>query len=211
MKFVSLVLATAVTTVIGSAPLYAQSSGDQSSNNSQSGSEMNAPTHPGWQGWDRDRDWDGHCGWGSHGCGRMGPGMMGPRGGWTMGSGFMGREAGWHHHHHRHARGAHFVFQRGNARIDIQCPANQSVNDCVSAAGTLIDKVESMERGPGHPPPPPGHKPPPPGQLKPAKPTPPTTNGSGINDGGNNPGPSSSGAAGITVPSPNGPATSPSR
>ncbi len=153
MKIVSLVLATAVAAVIGSAPLYAQSAGDQSGNSSQSGSGMNAPTHPDWQHWDRDRDWYRHGEWQRGRYGHMGPWMMGPHAGWMMGprGGWMGRGAG---RRHRHPRGAHFVFQRGNARIDIQCPANQSVKDCVSAASTLIDKVSSMNPPPGAPQPP---------------------------------------------------------
>ena len=88
----------------------------------------------------------------------MGPhagGMMGPRAGW------MGRHAGWRHHHR--PRGARFTFTRGNARVDIQCPANQSLKDCVDAAGTLIDKVMRMNP----PPPPPGAaKPPAPNGAK---------------------------------------------
>jgi hypothetical protein len=161
MKIVSLVLAAAVAAVIGSAPALAQPADTQSGDTPQSGAEVNAPTHPGPNQWDRDRDWN-RPGWqgGVPGYGWMG---RGPRGGWMMGQrpSWMGRQGAWHRFHHR-PRGAHFRFQRGNARIDIQCPANQSLKDCVDAASTLIDKVAHM--GPPPPPPPPGGptSPPPP-------------------------------------------------
>ena len=171
MKIVSLALATAVAAVIGSAPLLAQSPNNDTGGTSQSGARMNAPTHPGENQWDRDRDWNGRPGWqqGGAGYGWMGPGMMGPQAGWMMGpqSGsmmgqrpgwMMGRRAGWRRGHHHEPRGAHFRFVRGDARIDIQCPANQSLKDCVDAASTLIDKVANM----GPPPPPPPGQPRPP-------------------------------------------------
>ena len=81
--------------------------------------------------------------------------------GWMMGQrpGWMGQRAGSQRFHHR-PRGAHFRFVRGDARIDIQCPANQPLKDCVDAASTLIDKVAHM--GPPPPPPPGGPKSPPP-------------------------------------------------
>ncbi len=151
MKIVSLVVATTVAAVIGSAPVLAQST-DTPSGNPPSGPQMNAPTHPGPNQWARDRDWYGRPG--GYGYGWMGPWMMGPHAGWMM-----GRRPGWMGHHgwrrwHRPPRGARFTFTRGNARVDIQCPANQSLKDCVDAASTLIDKVRSMG-------------PPPTGQAKP--------------------------------------------
>lgn len=40
--------------------------------------------------------------------------------------------------------GARFQFSRGNAYIDIRCPRNDSLQDCVEAASRLIDKVHSL-------------------------------------------------------------------
>jgi hypothetical protein len=44
--------------------------------------------------------------------------------------------------------GARFRFSRGNASIDIRCPQNESLQDCVEAASRLIDKVRSLGPGP---------------------------------------------------------------
>jgi hypothetical protein len=43
--------------------------------------------------------------------------------------------------------GARFQFSRGDARIDIRCPQNESLQDCVDAAGRLLDKVHTLETG----------------------------------------------------------------
>ena len=155
MKIVSIVLATAFAAVMGSAPLRAQSA-----TTSSSGSEMNAPTHPGANQWDRDRDWYQRPGGSGYmGPPSMGPWMMCPRAGWMMGprAGWMGRHAGRWHHSHSRPRGARFIFKRGNASVVIECPPNQSLKDCVDAASTLIDKVMHMNP----PPPPPGTPKPP--------------------------------------------------
>jgi hypothetical protein len=161
MKIVSLVLATVVAAVIGATPALAQSADTPSGNTSPPAPQMNAPTHPGQNRWARDRDWYGRPG-------GYGYGWMGPHTGWMMGGGpgwMMGhRRPGWRGHHggwrrwHRRSRGARFTFTRGNGRVDIQCPANQSLKECVDAASTLIDKVRSMG-----PPPPPGKPKPPAG------------------------------------------------
>ena len=68
--------------------------------------------------------------------------------------GATGSRAGWMGHHNRRfgARdegGAHFRFIRGNARIDIKCPANEDVEHCVKAAGDLVEKVMSMKEHAG--------------------------------------------------------------
>jgi hypothetical protein len=68
--------------------------------------------------------------------------------------GAMGSRAGWMGHHNRRcgARGeggAHFRFIRGDARIDIKCPANEDVEHCVKAAGDLVEKVMSMKQHAG--------------------------------------------------------------
>lgn len=161
MKIVSLVLITACVAVIGSAPLHAQSTDTQTGSTPKTDSQLNAPTHPGPNQWDRDRDWYARPGIAQGGYGWMGPGMMGPNAGWMMGQrrAWMARHAAVHRQHQ--ARGARFIFQRGNARVDIQCPADQSLKDCVDAAGTLIDKVTRMAAPP--PPPPPGAPKPPAG------------------------------------------------
>lgn len=172
MKIVPLVVATAVAAVIGSSPLLAQSADAPSANTPQSGSAMNAPTHPGQSQWDRDRDWyrSGRQ-QGGPGFGWMGPWMMGPRAGWMMGQrpGWMGRHAAWRQ---RPPRGARFTFTRGDARVDIQCPASQSLKDCIDAASTLIDKVAGMGSPPpaGRTKPPAGSSGPMPGGMMPNMP-----------------------------------------
>lgn len=51
--------------------------------------------------------------------------------------------------------GARFRFSRGNATIDIKCPPNEPLQNCVEAASRLIDKVHSLgptpenRQGPG--------------------------------------------------------------
>ena len=44
--------------------------------------------------------------------------------------------------------GARFQFSRGDAQIDIRCPQNESLQNCVLAASQLIDKVQSLTPGP---------------------------------------------------------------
>ena len=39
---------------------------------------------------------------------------------------------------------AFFRFRRGDAEMDIKCPASENVQACVAAAGSLMDKVGSM-------------------------------------------------------------------
>jgi hypothetical protein len=162
MKTLPLASAIALVVVFGSAQsLRAQPSDHGAANQSQ----MNAPDHPGQSQWDRDRDGQPRPPWQGPSYGWMGPWMMGRGPGWMMGpragwimrghpGWMMGPRAGWRRWHHNRG-GAHFRFARGNARIDIQCPADQSLKDCVDAASTLIDKVAHM--GPSEPPPtPPG-------------------------------------------------------
>lgn len=140
MKFVSLVLATALAAVIGTSPSLAQPTG-MSSGNTPPGPQMNAPTHPGPGQWARDRDWN-RPGWQGGGYGY---GWMAPHAGWMMGHHWPGRR-GHHGGWQRGPRGARFTFTRGNARVDIQCPANQSLKECIDAASTLMDKVRGMGR-----------------------------------------------------------------
>ncbi len=153
MKTVLIGFATALAVVLGSAPA-ALAHSDNSSNNQWS---------PGG---------DGCCEWGPQsGYGRQGPWMMNPHARWMMGGGpgwMMGRGGGMMGrmgnmrgamgHRQGAERGAHFRFVRGDDRIDIQCPANRSMEDCVDAAGTLIDKLAKLHRQ-GPPPPPKPHGP----------------------------------------------------
>jgi hypothetical protein len=44
--------------------------------------------------------------------------------------------------------GARFQFSRGDAHIDIRCPENESLQNCIQAASQLIDKVHSLTPGP---------------------------------------------------------------
>ncbi len=44
--------------------------------------------------------------------------------------------------------GARFEFSKGDAHIDIRCPQNEALQNCVDAASRLIDKVHSLEPGP---------------------------------------------------------------
>jgi hypothetical protein len=69
----------------------------------------------------RDRMHDG-----MHGEGRGG--MMGHRMG-MMGGGMRG------------PRGAHFVFEREGAMIDLRCAENEPTRACVDAAAVLLDKL----------------------------------------------------------------------
>jgi hypothetical protein len=48
----------------------------------------------------------------------------------------------------RRGGGARFQFSRGDAHIDIRCPENESLQNCVQAASQLIDKVHSLTPGP---------------------------------------------------------------
>ncbi|MEJ2376947.1 MAG: hypothetical protein P8Y71_16545 [Pseudolabrys sp.] len=137
MKFFLMASATALAVMLGSAPAaLAYSSGSSSSSQWGSGG--------GWGGWGP-----------YYGYGWRGPWMMGPHSRWMMmhggpgwmmgrGPGSMARAHGRFGQSRELQRGAHFRFVRGNARIDIQCPAGKSMQDCVDAASTLIDKVAKL-------------------------------------------------------------------
>jgi hypothetical protein len=43
---------------------------------------------------------------------------------------------------------ARFQFSRGDAHIDIRCPQNESLQNCVQAAIQLIDMVHGLVPGP---------------------------------------------------------------
>ena len=117
MKSVQLALAAALIGILGVwQPVNAQPS-DQSGSRASNQPESNAPNED--------------CG-----PGRMHGGMMAPnRGmmGWNRG--MMGQR-GWGGGPRN--TGAHFHFSRGNASIDIKCPADQDVERCVRAATSSI-------------------------------------------------------------------------
>ena len=130
MKIVSLALATALAAMVGSAqPTLAQpynKSGGSDENQSQPGPRMDQQQQD--QSSDRDRDWKSHPG-SRHRSGTEG--------------GSMSQGLGWGRRGMGRCDGVQFHFARGNERIDIQCPADQNVQTCVSVASQLIDKVMS--------------------------------------------------------------------
>ena len=55
----------------------------------------------------------------------------------------------WGMMHRMHPPGdgaAFFRFRRGDAEMDIKCPAGENVQACVAAAGSLMDKVSGMQQ-----------------------------------------------------------------
>ncbi len=57
----------------------------------------------------------------------------------------------WGMMHRMHGRGdgaAFFRFKRGDAEMDIKCPMGENVQACVTAAGSLMDKVSGMQPKP---------------------------------------------------------------
>ena len=51
-----------------------------------------------------------------------------------------------HHGHQRDDGAAFFRFRRGDAEMDIKCPASENVQACVAAAGSLMDKVAGIQQ-----------------------------------------------------------------
>jgi hypothetical protein len=127
MKSMQLALAAAIIGTVGVLqPVNAQPTeqsgiraGNQTEQNANMPNEDCGPRgmHRGMMGANR-----GMMGWNR--------GMMGPRG-WGGGP---------------RNTGAHFHFSRGNASIDIRCPADQAVERCVRAAGDVIDKVMNIKQ-----------------------------------------------------------------
>ena len=131
MNIASLALATALAAMVGSAqPTLAQpydESGGRYENQSQHAPRMHQQQQD--QSSDHDRDWQSRPGW-RHRSGAEG--------------GSMGQALRWGRRGIGRRDGFQFHFARGNERIDIQCPADQNVESCVSAASQLIDKVVSL-------------------------------------------------------------------
>ncbi len=77
---------------------------------------------------DNDRRWDHH---------------------WRM-EGRMGRM--WHHRMMMgmmRSQAARFNFSNGEARMNVQCPSTESLQDCVQAAGQLLDKISNLRKSAG--------------------------------------------------------------
>ena len=68
--------------------------------------------------------------------------------------GMMMRHMREHEEQHEHGggHGAYLRFKRGDAEVDIRCPEDESMRDCLSAAATLLDKLDSLSRQPSQPP-----------------------------------------------------------
>ena len=146
MKTISLALASALTAVIGFAqPVLAQSLDQSGSSNQRSAGNSDDMDRGGamTSGQSRSDDrgsWRGRRDEDSSGPGRTGSGER-HGGGMEMRRGLMER-------HHQMmmggTSGARFRFTRGDARIDVQCPAQENLRACVSAATELLDKIVSL-------------------------------------------------------------------
>lgn len=128
MKLIPLLAATALISGVPAHPSFAQSyspSGDTVGSHARSDSGMRGMSRM-HDDDDRDGDRDSGSRWRRHHHEMGGGGHMGMMG-------MMMRP-----------RGAHFRFRRGDARIDIQCPARESLQSCVEAASELIDRVSRL-------------------------------------------------------------------
>jgi len=67
----------------------------------------------------------------------MGPGMMGQG---MIGQGMMG-------HGMMASGGARFHMRKGDAVIDVRCPADVRLNECVDAIGRMLDRLGAMGSG----------------------------------------------------------------
>jgi hypothetical protein len=127
MKPSQLIIAVALIGIIGLCqPVNAQPAEQSASHaNNQSDPNVHMPNEDCGHGW-------------MHGA-MTGPshGMMGSDRGWIGRRGWGGEKNGG---------GAHFHFARGNASIDIRCPADQAIERCTRAAGDLIDKIMSLRQ-----------------------------------------------------------------
>ena len=181
MKLLPLALAALSAAAIASAtPALAQSAGNgMNGMNNKTDYDTQQPQTTGQQSgeYNGDRDWRDHGqqwgggqGWGPHHG-------WNPHAHWMMGGhpGRVGQARGmrpW-----SNAGGARFHFQHGDSRIDIRCPAQQDLGECVDAAEKLLDKLAAMKQDAGTPPAPPNH---------PALPAPPSQSPGGDNGSGGN-------------------------
>ena len=81
---------------------------------------------------DDEQDHHGHDTTGSGGPGRMRTDMMRPN---MMGPGMMA------------LGGARFHMRRGDSEIDVRCPADVRMSDCVEAIGKMLDRLGAMGAG----------------------------------------------------------------
>ena len=71
----------------------------------------------------------------------------GPDGGQEQHREHWGERGGMMHRmNHRGDGAAFFRFRRGDAEMDIKCPGNENVQTCVTAAGSLMDKLSGMQQ-----------------------------------------------------------------
>jgi len=83
-------------------------------------------------------------GWRDNRMGRRGPNWENDNDR-DLGDRRMGRM--WHHRMMMgmmRPQGARFSFSSGDARMNVLCPSNESLQDCVQAAGQLLDKVSRL-------------------------------------------------------------------
>ncbi|MDP2408768.1 MAG: hypothetical protein Q8M26_00610 [Pseudolabrys sp.] len=154
MKLAPLALATALAATLGFAPNSFAQSSDRDDRGSAYQSDRGNDRDQGDEDWrgdraqseDRDRD-------SRRGRGRQAENGRddGPReqyrgrhyrGAMGYHMGHMGRMAGG-----PMQRGARFKIESGDARIDIQCPAQVEVQSCVQAAGHLLDRIGKRDDG----------------------------------------------------------------
>jgi hypothetical protein len=72
------------------------------------------------------------------GRGPGGPGMMRPGPG--------GMPMGMHPHGPPPPRGASFRLERGETTVSVRCAERESMQDCVTAASAILDKMNSVSR-----------------------------------------------------------------
>ena len=73
--------------------------------------------------------------------------QMPPAGGPDEGAEHRHERWGMMRHHRPEGDGAAFFrFRRGDAEMDVKCPAMENVQACVAAAGSLMDKVGAMQQ-----------------------------------------------------------------
>lgn len=160
MKTISLALASALTAVIGFAqPVLAQSLDQTGSSSQRSAGDSDDMDRGGAMtsgesrsrdrgSWHGRRDEDSSGPGGRTGSGGRHGGRLGEGGGMEMRRGLMER----HHQMMMGAMsgGARFRFTRGDARIDVQCPAQENMRVCVAAATELLDKIVSLHGNGSH-------------------------------------------------------------
>ena len=93
--------------------------------------------------WSREEDDDGDQ---SFGRGPGGSAMGLGRGGMGQGRGGSAMMM-MHKHMMDHAGGARFHLRRGDSEINVRCPADTQLNDCIDAIGRVLDRLNSSGLG----------------------------------------------------------------